>query len=39
MVVKRGGCEGLLGLERFDVLGLAEAFLKKEEVNVTGYEW
>ena len=31
----------LLGLKRFDMLGLAETFLKmeEEEVSVTGYEW
>ena len=29
----------LLGLKRFDVLGLAGTFLKMEEVSVTGYEW
>ena len=30
----------LLGLKRFDVLGFAEIFLKKEvDVSMTGYEW
>ena len=30
----------LLGLKRFNMLWLAEVFLKKEaEVSVTGYEW
>ena len=29
----------LLGLKRFDVLGLAGTFLKIEEVSETGYEW
>ena len=36
-MVKRGGCEGIVGIEEVGVLGLAEMFLKKEyEVNVTG---
>ena len=37
MVVKRGGCEGIVGIEE---VKLAETFLKKEEeVSMTGYEW
>ena len=36
MVVKRGRCESILGLKRFDVLGLAEIFRKEEKVSVTG---
>ena len=32
--------EVLLGIKRFDVVGLAETFLKQEEkVRVTGDEW
>ena len=29
----------LLGLKMFDIVGLAEMFLKEEEVSVAGYEW
>ena len=29
----------LLGLKRFDVLGLEMFLMKEEEVSVTGYEW
>ena len=38
MVVEGGGLKLVMGLKKFDVLGLAETFLQKdEEVSVVGY--